>query len=548
MRLERYLNGNRGHRELTRTGEIAEECARIFERALVRSLDAPAGSRTVLEKVRTLLVQRLERAAYLLLADRKGRCLVHTNRLREGMLFDDLVGQEAAAAKEPLSQLYYRDTGEMVVDFSAPVFVNGKHEYTVRLGLAPYNKRLLFRVLLAAMTPAVFVALYSIVPAIHRYYCGWAVMAILAQLALGRWLYKDIEHTVNLTLRAANTIAAGDLTVFSRPRHTDELGRLTFGFNNMALGLKAIILDMQRVVARITAASSDQAAATVEVNRAANSVSDYLKEIAEGAGTQKERMNEASRITKEMAATMDKMSSNSRLAANLAGQAVKAAQKGAAAVRESIGQMENIRSSVEMSARVIKDLEDKSGKIGNIINTITGIAKQTNLLALNAAIEAARAGEQGKGFGVVAEEVRKLAEQSSRAAAEIMGIINETQAKTTEAVDAMLTGAEQVRIGAKVINCTGGVISEIVAAVEETTKQIDANSTLAGYLNIGSGTLAADLEQTRSISEETSRKTLEVLPLLDKQILMTEEITASSGALAETSAYLREVAERFKAE
>lgn len=536
---ERHLRSRAAKKGLTKVSQLAKECAQIFN-----------GARDYVEaekRIRRLFEERINTEEYIAMTNMDCKACVHTNRLREGIVYNDSIAINAIKAKKPLAQIYERNTGDVVLDCAAPVVVNGVQLYIVRLGFVLIQKRLLLRVLLTSLTPMLLgIISYLIFPNIEETIILWLILGLLGGTGIGFWLYSDIRKTLDNFLAGSKKTAGGDLTHFTVPKSNDELGRVAYEFNKVALGIKAIIVEIQESTTHITEASLEQVQATQEVSQAAEHISATVEGVVHGAHEQNANMLEATRITNQMSETMQKMTENSLVAVNLAEETFQAAEKGNVAVEHAIEQMQNIRQSVDVSARVIKDLEAKSIQIGKIINTITNIADQTNLLALNAAIEAARAGEQGRGFAVVAEEVRKLAEESSRSAQEIMAIISETQAKTTEAVQAMSVGAKQVEIGTEVINETGQAIEQIMSVVKQTTEQIHANSSLANHISDGSSSLANDLEKTRIISEKASSSFLEVSSAIEEQIAMSQEIAASSQALSSTAETLQKIVERFK--
>ena len=178
-----------------------------------------------------------------------------------------------------------------------------------------------------------------------------------------------------------------------------------------------------------------------------------------------------------MSASIQQVAANTNLAAGRSAQSAEMAKEGENSVEKAVSQMSKIEQTVNNSASVVAKLGERSKEIGQIVDTISGIAGQTNLLALNAAIEAARAGEQGRGFAVVAEEVRKLAEQSQEAAKQIAILIGEIQGDTDKAVVAMNEGTREVKVGAEVVDDAGkafGQIADLVTQVSEQVKEISA--------------------------------------------------------------------------
>jgi methyl-accepting chemotaxis protein len=255
-------------------------------------------------------------------------------------------------------------------------------------------------------------------------------------------------------------------------------------------------------------------------------------------------------------------------------QAATAAADGLGAVEKTVIGMGRIKAAVDASASKVAELGAKGEQIGAIVETIDDIAEQTNLLALNAAIEAARAGEQGKGFAVVADEVRKLAERSSRATKEIATLIGEVQAGTEQAVRAMQIGAREVEAGADLASRSGAALDEIAsavgssnAAVNRIVKAMDVMQSASAGLVTASDAIAAIAQETNAaaesmtdsaeqvaravesiaaISEENSASAEEVSAATEQMSAQSEEVVASAGSLANMAMQLESLSARFK--
>jgi len=236
--------------------------------------------------------------------------------------------------------------------------------------------------------------------------------------------------------------------------------------------------------------------------------------------------------------------------------------------------MQSIKSKVGASAAKVQEMGQRSSEIGAIVETIEDIASQTNLLALNAAIEAARAGEHGKGFAVVADEVRKLAERSSQATKEIGGLIAGIQTTVAEAVKAMDEGSREVELGVVSANKAGTALSEILSAAQAVNDQAELAGSAAEQMSIASSELvsAVDsvsavveentaateemsanstevtqaIESIASVSEENSAAIEEVSASTEEMTAQVEEVTASAQSLAELAENLQNVINRFK--
>lgn len=210
--------------------------------------------------------------------------------------------------------------------------------------------------------------------------------------------------------------------------------------------------------------------------------------------------------------------------------------------------MEQIKSTQYHSSEVIKDLGEKSNEINEIVVMITDIADQTNLLALNAAIEAARAGEYGKGFAVVSEEVRKLAEQSGDAASRIASLIQEIQMKTKDAMETMVNSNQEVDKGTIVMVNTSEVFDKINNAIHVVTEQIEEVNKTIAQLSQGSVKIVEIIHEVHEIAQQSTNKTNDFAELTEEQLALTEEVYASIEQLREMSEQLETMVGQFKYE
>jgi methyl-accepting chemotaxis protein len=525
-----------------KTVSKAESLGRELEKMLVgRSFEQSARA------IRELIDQKLSRSEYIVLVDREGKALIHTNRLREGVLFNDQVGLKAAGTNSPLAQVYYRNTGEILIDGTCPVLVGGRHLYSLRVGQLLVQQKIFSKIFTAVMFPvfSTFSLLYALGYA--EISAVWIpLVASLVGIMLSFWLNRHFQRVVLDIKQGSKAIAGGDLTALITPTAKDELGQLAYEMNKVTLGLKSIVAEISAVAGKVMAAGEEHVHATAEVARSSEQISASMEEMAAGAREQAEAVQDTAQLTKKIDVVMERLYNNSNHAVVLTKDVTDKAGAGLEAINQSTRQMDVIKRTVNDSSISIGELEGKSKLIGKIIEAITNIADQTNLLALNAAIEAARAGEHGRGFAVVAEEVRKLAEQSSASAEEIMKIITETQAKMKEVVKAMEEGNQQVLRGAGVISETGNIMNQIMQAVEQATSQIEVNAQLAKEISTSSKAMFADMEKCLGISEKTSEVAGQIAQLLEGQLAATEEIDASANDMFGLAEQLKLMVKRFK--
>lgn len=282
----------------------------------------------------------------------------------------------------------------------------------------------------------------------------------------------------------------GDLTKRVPADGHDEIAQMGQYFNEF-------IEKLQHMIKKVAHVTDKVASASVELSATA-------EEISKGTDTLTSRASQTAAAVEEMNATVGQVAQNSGKAASLAQDTVKTAQEGGTVVSSTISGMQQLSAAVSNSATIISDLGKSSDQIGEIVRTIEDIADQTNLLALNAAIEAARAGEQGRGFAVVADEVRKLAERTTKATKEIGDMIRQIQQDTRGAVDSMQQGTQKVTAGVDLVNKTGEALSQIVRMVSESADMIRQIAVASEEQSVATQQIASDIENVAKVTKESS--------------------------------------------
>ncbi|MEG6584754.1 methyl-accepting chemotaxis protein [Dendrosporobacter sp. 1207_IL3150] len=356
-----------------------------------------------------------------------------------------------------------------------------------------------------------------------------AVIAIILGLAVSRSIANPTKQIATM----ASQIAQGDLAQEDiNYNKSDEIGQLAFAFNTMKANLTKLIQQVASSAEQLAASSEELTAGAEQSAQASNQVAVVITDVAQGSTSQVQAIDEASLSVAEMSKNIRQVALNSEQLVAMFQKTSTAALDGSVAVEKAIKQMDNIKQKVESSGFVVTKLGESSKEIGQIVDTISGIAGQTNLLALNAAIEAARAGEQGRGFAVVAEEVRKLAEQSRQAAQQITGLINEIQTDTSNAVLAMAEGTREVMLGNEVVDYAAKSFSNISLLVEQVSSNVDEIAVATKQMSVGSNKVVQAVATIGEISKRTAEHTETVSAATQEQAASTQEIAASSQALA----------------
>ena len=314
---------------------------------------------------------------------------------------------------------------------------------------------------------------------------------ILIGVLMAVFIVRSIAKTMRVMLSVIEEIAANNLTVADMEALSqDEIGRAATALNRMKNSLRQMIQSIAGTAEHVASASEE--------------ISSSATQQAQGAETQKDQTTQVATAMQEMSSTVLQVSDNSNKAAESARKASETARQGGLIVDETLSKMRSIADSVGATAKKVEELGKSSDQIGRIIGVIDDIADQTNLLALNAAIEAARAGEQGRGFAVVADEVRKLAERTTTATKEIAQMIKNIQDETKMAVVAMEQGTKQVEEGVQTTSQAGDALKEIIQMAEEVGEMITHIATAATEQSSASEQVNNNMEQIAKLVQESA--------------------------------------------
>ncbi|VVP97903.1 Methyl-accepting chemotaxis protein McpQ [Pseudomonas fluorescens] len=348
------------------------------------------------------------------------------------------------------------------------------------------------------------------------------LLATVLALAFGlfaAWaITRQIVIPLNQTLKVAERIAAGDLTHNLVSKRQDELGQLQRAIQSMTQGLRELIGGISDGVTQIASAAEELSAVT--------------EQTSAGVNSQKVETDQVATAMNEMTATVQEVARNAEEASEAAVAADQQAREGDKVVGEAIAQIERLALEVGHSTEAMGELKRESDKIGSVLDVIKSVAQQTNLLALNAAIEAARAGEAGRGFAVVADEVRSLAQRTQKSTEEIEELIVGLQNGTQQVATIMDNSRSLTDSSVELTRRAGGSLESItrtVSAIQAMNQQI-----------------AAAAEQQSAVAEEINRSVLNVRDVSDQTSAASEETAASSVELARLGTHLQMLVGRFK--
>ncbi|MBG9455529.1 chemotaxis protein [Lysinibacillus sphaericus] len=375
------------------------------------------------------------------------------------------------------------------------------------------------------------------------------VFAVVISLIIAMIMGSLISRPIRRMAKTAKKIAGGDLTAEQiQIKNRDEVGDLALAFNQMAENLKDLITNVRHNTVQVSDSAAELTASAEQTIQATEQITSSIQEVASGSEAQGKNATESSVAMKTMTKGIQQLAVTTAAVSELAIETNTEANKGNASLHRVITQMDTINSSVLESASVVKDLENYSVEIGNIISLITDIAEQTNLLALNAAIEAARAGDHGRGFAVVANEVKKLAEQSKRSAEQISTLILEIQQNTHHAVAVMDTGTQEVQVGMQVVKVAEEGFSKIVELTEHVSKQIQEATTVSEEMSSSAEQIYASFDEIATIAQMSSSNLQNVASASEEQLATIEEVAASAATLSNMAEELQTQVSRFKVE
>jgi methyl-accepting chemotaxis protein len=365
---------------------------------------------------------------------------------------------------------------------------------------------------------------------------------------LDRMAEGDLTHEATPVTPAIDAFGGDELGDAARAVETVRVNTVASldAYNSTRHELSALIAQVAGASETVSAASAQMAATSEETGRAVTEIAGAIEDVAQGSTRQVGSIEDMRGIVDEVGAATGRSAGEASDTARVADEALQIAAAGAEAVLGADDAMVSVRDASARAGEVIRQLDAKSAEIGTIVDTIGSIAEQTNLLALNAAIEAARAGEQGKGFAVVADEVRKLAEESQDASRSIAALVAEIQSDTQSAVGVVDESAKRTQDGAAVVAQARSAFERIGVSVEDVTARVGQIAAAVQQIAASAAAVGERVSDVAAVAEESSAAAEQVSASTQETSASAEEIAASAADLASTAGELERLVARFQ--
>jgi len=376
----------------------------------------------------------------------------------------------------------------------------------------------------------------------------FTIIGLIMGLLFGYVISRYILKSVRTLLIATRTIGQGDLTKEVAIGSKDEIGELAMSFNQMILSLREMIIQFRKSSDDIIEASKTLSTFVQDINFTAEEVAVISTQISKGAEKQSHLMDNTFTIMKRMADLIQVVAEKSQVAAESAQRAGETAKSERESLEKTREELEKVFSKIESSASLIRNFGEKIQKITKIADIITGIAEQTNLLSFNAAIEATRAGESGKGFSIVADEVRRLAEKAKGYAEDITSIIDAIKKDNLIISSSLDAQTEGVSFGRTAVGAAVSGLVDIMGKIIVMVDDIKEISSITQQQKQDAQLVVQDMGNVAKLAEEYVCATEETAKVAASQVESMNRMVSSTKNLSEISDRLKNAALKFKLE
>ncbi|UFS71564.1 methyl-accepting chemotaxis protein [Geomonas sp. RF6] len=375
------------------------------------------------------------------------------------------------------------------------------------------------------------------------------VVALTLGLIMGSIFTKSFTRNISLLRASTEAISQGDLTnevAVSGSRFPDETNDMAASVNRMLESLRGLVRQIRETSEQVSRSSRTLSSSALEVNGSSEEIAQAVEQISRGAESQAEMVSKTSKVIHDMAISVDLVARRAKETAKAARETSATAQRGGELASDSLERMKSFFDSVELISMQFMDLNAKLQQVGKIADFIVDIARQTNLLALNASIEAARAGENGRGFGVVAEEVRKLADGSAKSATDIVELIDVVKVESQRLQETINESSRNVRAGKRNLDTTAASFQEILGVVTETERKANSIADLSQMQTDGATRMVSMVDEIARVAEDNAAATEEVSASTEQQSAAMHEMVYATKELSQLADELLQSVEKFR--
>ncbi|MFB6466336.1 methyl-accepting chemotaxis protein [Cytobacillus sp. Hz8] len=501
-----------------------------------------------MEEIRVIMDEELGQDEYFVFVNREGRGLIHTNRLREGTLFQDEVGLKSANTKEPLLQMYARNTGEILIDASCLVIqMPDGRQYNLRMGRIVHRPFLVPFIFGLGILPSLFTVFLGRILGGEGQLIFWIpLLSLVIGIGGATVFYNQIRRRLNEWYQVTRSISAGHLNIMAPSKGRNQFAQMGYELNKIIIGTRDIVQELAKSALVTQEVSEHQAYESRQLSQTFTEMSAMMQKFREGTEEQLASLEEFYTMIGQMMTEVNQMQKNTDEARRLSKMVADASKRGQKAIDDSEEEMNRIEMTVDDSVQTIIQVSDGVNHIMHKVSAITNIARQTNMLALNASIEASRAGAGGKGFAIVASEVRKLAESTSAFASEILEALQQIQYQALDAGKKASTSMNAIKRGKDVGKVAGQAIDEMKEAADQAQQQVISNYHLAEQLTTDFSEIEKIIGNLTTISEQFTDSMSKAAATMEEKVGGIHQLAENAKLLLDQSQSLNKIVKRFK--